>query len=931
MNLTDAAVLEYLRKKGLGSAALELQQRLEAELPKQPEKSTRDRLEDEDTVNRNQRSLLTKSTGGSYGYDRDAAWPVVQWGIPDTSSSSLASTTSTMGADEARAYLDAFVSFQLWVLSLPDDLHDAAAAADGTGSILVRTGSSVARNPIQRAHALLKDGSKEVSLSMVMSELAKPPEYADPNSSSSEDSSVLFNLPPSVRNEMLSVSFALLVHTYCELLEVGCESSGHCIRDAFKPIYEPLYAEEYRDLYNCTSTEDMMRLNSHNSQHMEALANLKTILVQVASFQYRREEYKAQNTVNGETLDAQQIQAKEQKVAEYDRHIGQLKNKYNELSLKATAAFDKMQDLPFLRRARAVRWQLTVSTSTYAMLSSFLNAQHDNSLLAMSSLLQTKCELHVERRDPLPFTPTCVLDGIATKKRLDLNNVEINWAAPMPRWREEKDLKLPFPKFAIQEEYDTQEDANLEKKVVEFNRALLINGFRRLEALERKREYDVLPQPQKRMKEADWQVKRAADPLKPSILMTTLCANSTNNAIVRPKPASSSYRATASFNGPNNSNGSTNIPSVDVSSIWEEAGIGLVCAKLCEPDGRRVAVGCDDSAVRIWSATGAPSKSGEPLQVLLGHKNGFPVFGVDWNRDGRTLLSSGGDGSVRLWDTMAVGPFGELPSPSAGKLAAEKQSIDDSEELVPGLRAESDKFTNGAALAVYRGHAPSTPVWSVSFAPSGYYFASAGADATARLWTTDRPVPVRLFTGHTSWNVNCVAWHPNCNYIMTGSDDRTSRLWDIQSGRTVRLLTGFTAGVNAVQIDPSGRYAAAADYSGAVQLWDLGSGKRITTFRYKHPDSNTRQSQSTINKTTIHALRFSSCGEALATGGDACCVRVWDVRRDTMNHSKPMTGSPVHSFSTRQTMILDLFYTKRNLLLAAGKYMTPVPVVPLFD
>jgi hypothetical protein len=50
-----------------------------------------------------------------------------------------------------------------------------------------------------------------------------------------------------------------------------------------------------------------------------------------------------------------------------------------------------------------------------------------------------------------------------------------------------------------------------------------------------------------------------------------------------------------------------------------------------------------------------------------------------------------------------------------------------------------------------------------------------------------------------------------------------------------------------------------------------------------------------------------------------------------VNHSKPMTVSPVHSFSTRQTMILDLFYTKRNLLLAAGKYMTPVPVVPLFD
>ena len=930
-SVTDAAVLDYLRKKGLGSAVLELTEILEKDradgataAASKKEKTARERLEEEDTISRNQRSLLLKSTGGSYGYDRDAVWPIIQWGVPDTTATSTTTTNTTttnttnsntsekataMGVDEARAYLDAFVTVQLWVLSLPDD--------DGSGNGLVTT-----VNPIQRAYELIKDQDddddkeppNEVSLKTVMEELAKPTTVA--TTSIGEDrETITSNLPPSAKPELLATAFALLVHTYCELLEVGMESTAHSIRDAFKPIYEPYYETQYRDLYHCTTTEDMMRLNSHNSQHMEALANLKNILIQVAQYQLRREELNSQTTINGGYLDAEQKKAKDQKVAEYDLHIGQLKRKYHELSQKASAAFDKMYILPFLRRARAVRWQLTMSTTTYALLSGFLNAT-DNSLLAMSTLLQTKCELHVERRAPVPFVPACVLDGIDTKKRLDLNNVEINWAAPFPGncQRKSDDKPLPFPKYYLEAEYETEREAYKDTKNVEFNRALLINGFRRLEALERKREYDVMSAPtQAAMKNGERSVQRIANPTKPTILMTTFYAKSASEKTFR-RPA-------------------TQNTVTDISSIWEEASVGLVCAKLCPPDGRRVAVGCDDSAVRVWSAVSASATSNnntsQPLQVLLGHKNGFPVFDVDWNRDGRCLLSAGGDGSIRLWDTMAVGPFGEVvtqPKIVSTKVGGTAAKNDDASSLIPGLRPETAKYSSGAALAVYRGHAPSTPVWSVSFAPSGYYFASSGADATARIWTTDRPIPVRLLTGHSSTNVNCIGWHPNCNYVLTGSDDKTARLWDVQSGRTVRLLSGCSSGINAVKIDPSGRYAAVAEYSGIICLWDLGTGKKVTEFRCRRPDNHRFTA---VDNVAVHALRFSACGTALATGGDDCCIRIWDVQRDGGDRS--IYTSPLYSFPTRQTMTLDLHYTKRNLLLAAGKYIMPVPLAPIYD
>ena len=67
----DQLVLNYLRKKGMGSAAMELQDKLN-NTSESTTTTTKQQLEQDDAQYRNQRSLLVKSTGGSYGYDRDS-------------------------------------------------------------------------------------------------------------------------------------------------------------------------------------------------------------------------------------------------------------------------------------------------------------------------------------------------------------------------------------------------------------------------------------------------------------------------------------------------------------------------------------------------------------------------------------------------------------------------------------------------------------------------------------------------------------------------------------------------------------------------------------------------------------------------------------------------------------------------------------------
>jgi len=65
------------------------------------------------------------------------------------------------------------------------------------------------------------------------------------------------------------------------------------------------------------------------------------------------------------------------------------------------------------------------------------------------------------------------------------------------------------------------------------------------------------------------------------------------------------------------------------------------------PDGRRIAAGYDDGAVRIWDAT-----TFSQVVCLRGHD--WAVHSVAFSPDGRTVASGSDDGTIRLWDAAAT-------------------------------------------------------------------------------------------------------------------------------------------------------------------------------------------------------------------------------------------------------------------------------------
>jgi WD40 repeat protein/tRNA A-37 threonylcarbamoyl transferase component Bud32 len=285
-------------------------------------------------------------------------------------------------------------------------------------------------------------------------------------------------------------------------------------------------------------------------------------------------------------------------------------------------------------------------------------------------------------------------------------------------------------------------------------------------------------------------------------------------------------------------------------------------------NGRLLASGGEDRAIRLWDVGGALSARA----VITGHVGA--VTSLAFSPDGDVLVSGSRDNTVRLWDVSGPRP---------------------------------------RELFVFKGHIG--PVLAVAFAPDGKLLASGGQDGTIRLWhpAGDTAKQQVLKADDEGGPVNCVAFAPNSRVLASGGGDRTIRLWDLTAAvpRDRTVLREHTAAVNAVAYAPSGKLLASASADGTVKLWDLSGGlpQEIATPPSRggwsvravafSADSGTLAAVSNsgrvrlleINdgavlgasylspqgRSSVFAVAFGARRGLLATGGWDCAVRLWDL------------------------------------------------------
>ena len=265
------------------------------------------------------------------------------------------------------------------------------------------------------------------------------------------------------------------------------------------------------------------------------------------------------------------------------------------------------------------------------------------------------------------------------------------------------------------------------------------------------------------------------------------------------------------------------------------------------------------------SAVRAGLRSAWPAEVF---DAGAPQLALAVSADGRTAVSGGVGGTVRVWDLDGGTCLrvNEEPNYSVGVVGISDDGSRVTYATGGTLRAWSAE--TGERTTVLDRH---LALGMIALDRTGRSALVVREDAI-RLWnldtgTCERELPSR---------VGLTALWLGPDLVASAGADRAVRLWDLRTGRHLRTLRGHTDQVLSVCLSPDGRHAlSAGGYTDrTIRLWDTASGECLRVFG-DEPDS--RRGVNSVPKVPSKRVRFSPDGRFAISGGSDTSVRIWEL------------------------------------------------------
>ena len=308
-------------------------------------------------------------------------------------------------------------------------------------------------------------------------------------------------------------------------------------------------------------------------------------------------------------------------------------------------------------------------------------------------------------------------------------------------------------------------------------------------------------------------------------------------------------------------------------------------------------------AAMLWDAC---------LGTVIGHE-GRNIRAVDLSPDGRTIVSSGDDSKIRLWDALTC-----------------------------------------TLLLVLSGHTEC--IDCVKYSPDGTRIVSASDDSMVKIWDAVSGMVVRTLTGHTN-RVHCAAFTPNGARVISGCFDGTIKIWDIQSGTCLATLTKHRRGIESLAVSPDGLWIASSSNEEPVYLWSLEApyphravpvrdamghsvaftpdNSEVLTAPFQYESEDREDPISVWDVSSGEHLRnlkplgqrprclsFSTAGDEFACGSNSGTIFIIDpsngeLRRTLIGHTSSVLGV---AYNRERTRLVSCCYSRGLMRGIRGQY-----------
>ncbi|MFN7943768.1 MAG: WD40 repeat domain-containing protein [Blastocatellia bacterium] len=296
------------------------------------------------------------------------------------------------------------------------------------------------------------------------------------------------------------------------------------------------------------------------------------------------------------------------------------------------------------------------------------------------------------------------------------------------------------------------------------------------------------------------------------------------------------------------------------------------------------------------------------------------VIGISLSRDGKTLVTAGTDGIIRVWN-VATGQMQRTLTGHTNSIY--KAEFSPNEKLIASasrdLTARIWDFATGRELYQLTGFKCS--VKSLAFSPDGKMLAVVGNDGMLKLWDVETGRELKSLVHSSSPDVDIsvysVIFSRDGKRIYTGNGDGAISEWNAAAGKETNIWKAHKDTVIALAFSPDYRWLASQNGSNepTVKLWEVETRRELRAFGEKKTAGLLEQA---------HTVAFSPNGKMIASSvsgfdekqGQFVYVRtyVWNVA----------TGEKLFTFAGQKFDVGGLVFTSDNRFLISGSADTTI-------
>jgi WD40 repeat protein len=145
--------------------------------------------------------------------------------------------------------------------------------------------------------------------------------------------------------------------------------------------------------------------------------------------------------------------------------------------------------------------------------------------------------------------------------------------------------------------------------------------------------------------------------------------------------------------------------------------------------------------------------------------------------------------------------------------------------------------------------------------------------------------------------------------VLTGTEGGQALLWDPATGQQrFEQPLNHQEPIRAVALSADGRTAATASTDDKVRLWDVATGKKRLTLKWRPAPPLTSEWFSGAHSHRVNSVAFSQDGKYILTGSDDRTARLWDAA----------TGQPIEPASEHLHGVLAVAFSPFEGLLATA-------------